>query len=99
MVFTQWQRGRLAAVLGALAGTPDQVELVAPLADQLDAAPGPAATAEAPAGDQDLPITPAQAQLLLRACQMWPGWTVAERGQMRCLLNDLSMAAELDPPG
>lgn len=98
MEFTQWQRARLAAVLGAMAGTPAQVELVAPLMDQLELDDTPRATADpAPAGDHNLPITPAQAQLLLRACQIWPGWTVAERGQMRCLLNDLSMAADLDP--
>lgn len=104
MVFTQWQRGRLAAVLGALAGTPDQVELVAPLADQLDAAAqdDQRATDKLPGAELasvDLPITPAQAQLLLRACQMWPGWAVAERGQMRALMADLRLAAELDPPG
>lgn len=97
MVFTQWQRARLAAVLGAMAGTPAQVELVAPLMDQLELADKPATTAQAPAGDQNLPITPDQAQLLLGACRIWPGWTVAERGQMRALLADLRLAAEDQP--
>lgn len=97
MVFTQWQRARLASALGGMAGTPAQVELVAPLMDQLELADTPRATADpAPLMDQNLPITPAQAQLLLDACRRWPGWTLAERGRMRCLLNDLSMAAELD---
>lgn len=102
MIFSQWQRTALVEVLGSMAGTPAQVEAVAPLMDQLelaahddqraaDLAPG------AEPANANLPITPAQAQLLLRACRIWPGWTVAERGQMRVLLNDLSMAADLDP--
>jgi len=95
MVFTQWQRARLAAVLGAMAGTPAQVETVAPLMDQLELLDDDRPREDpAPAGDHNLPITPAQAQLLLRACQIWPGWTVAERGQMRALLLDLQMAAD-----
>lgn len=104
MVFTQWQRARLAAVLGAMAGTPAQVETVAPLMDQLelaadddqraaDLAPG------AEPANANLPITPDQAQLLLRACMIWPGWTVAERRQMRGLLVELREAAGQDPPG
>ena len=99
MVFTQWQRARLAAVLGAMAGTPAQVETVAPLMDQLeldadddqraaDLAPG------AEPANANLPITPAQAQLLLRACMIWQGWTVRDRAQMRALLADLRLAAE-----
>ena len=97
-----------------MAGTPAQVELVAPLMDQLDAA---AQDDERAAGaliwrwittellpgaelaNVNVPITPAQAQLLLRACQIWPGWTVAERGQMRGLLVELREAAQQDPPG
>ncbi len=103
MVFTQWQRARLAAVLGDMGGTPAQVELVAPLMDQLELAADDdqRAAALAPGAElanANLPITPAQAQLLLGACRIWPGWTVAERGQMRCLLNDLSMAAEDQRP-
>lgn len=104
MEFTQWQRARLAAVLGAMAGTPAQVELVAPLMDQLDAAAqdDERATELLPGAELanvNVPITPAQAQLLLRACQIWPGWTVAERGQMRGLLVELREAAQQDPPG
>ena len=103
MVFTQWQRTALVEVLGSMAGTPAQVELVAPLMDQLELAADDdqRAAALAPGAElanANLPITPAQAQLLLGACRIWPGWTVAERGQMRCLLNDLSMAADQDPP-
>lgn len=45
MVFTQWQRARLASALGGMAGTPAQVELVAPLMDQLELADTPRATA------------------------------------------------------
>lgn len=103
MVFTQWQRTALVEVLGSMAGTPAQVELVAPLMDQLELAADDdqRAAALAPGAElanANLPITPAQAQLLLGACRIWPGWTVAERGQMRCLLNDLSMAAEDQRP-
>lgn len=104
MEFTQWQRGRLAAVLGDMAGTPEQVELVAPLMDQLELAADDdqRAAALAPGAElanANLPITPAQAQMLLRACMIWQGWTVAERRQMRGLLVELRDAAQTDPPG
>lgn len=104
MEFTQWQRTALVEVLGSMAGTPAQVELVAPLMDQLELAADDdqRAAALAPGAElanANLPITPAQAQMLLRACMIWQGWTVAERRQMRGLLVELREAAQMDPPG
>ena len=102
MEFTQWQRGRLAAVLGDMAGTPAQVELVAPLMEQLEAAADDDQRAAAllpgaePANVQ-IPMAPTMAALLLRACMIWQGWTVAERRQMRGLLVELRAAAEDQP--
>lgn len=100
MEFTQWQRTVLVEVLGSMAGTPAQVELVAPLMDQLelldDRRPR---EVPAPAGDYNLPITPDQARLLLNACLIYSGWTVAARSQMRGLLVELREAAQMDPPG
>lgn len=100
MEFTQWQRTALVEVLGSMAGTPAQVEQVAPLMDLLelldDRRPR---EVPAPAGDHNLPITPEQAQMLLQACMVYPGWRVDARRQMRGLLVELREAAQVDPPG
>ncbi len=102
MEFTQWERRRLALVLGDMAGTPAQVDQVAPLMDQLEAAAhdDQRATALLPGAELanvQIQMAPALAALLLRACMIWQGWTVAERIHMRALLQDLRLAAEEQP--
>ena len=99
MEFTQWERRRLAQVLGDMAGTPAQVDQVAPLMDQLEAAAADdqRATALLPGADLanvQIQMAPTIAALLLRACMIWQGWTVRDRAQMRALLADLRLAAE-----
>lgn len=99
MVFTQWQRTVLMEVLGSMAGTPAQIETVAPLMDLLELADDKRPREDpAPAGDYNLPITPDQARLLLNACMIYSGWTVAARSQMRALLFELREATAADPP-
>lgn len=100
MEFTQWQRTGLVEVLGSMAGTPAQVELVAPLMDMLEMLDDKRPREDpAPAGTHNLPITPEQAQVLLNACMIYSGWRVDARSQMRGLLLELREAAQQDPPG